>query len=471
MFMPLQLKVEDRLCVVVGGGRVAARKCRALLEHGARIRVVAPALTTDDAWSSERVEVALRIYEPALLKGSFLVIAATDDGQTNARVERDARVAGLLVMRVDSPEDSDFIFPACLRRGAFTLSFGTDGTAPTLATVLRDDALQCCGEEYEKLCSLASVARHEPGWRDLDTNGRRDAIRRLARSTVANYPWTQEPAEVESDFPAPQTPRYFALGHVYLVGAGPGDPGLITVKGVECLRAATVVIHDALANPVLLDMYCAGAERLDVSKRKGMCQHMQPEINAMMIECARRGEVVVRLKGGDPMIFGRVGEEARALAGAGIPFEIVPGISSLASVPAYAGIPVTDREFGAHSLGIYSLHLRNGKGLSDEQWRKMANGPDTLVLFMGMTVIAEAVKHLTANGLPGSTPIALITQGTTDNQDQVFATLDTIVSEIAGRKLEGPGLIVIGNVVKAAPAMTWRYIAQKELEPAAVPCT
>jgi uroporphyrin-III C-methyltransferase/precorrin-2 dehydrogenase/sirohydrochlorin ferrochelatase len=468
MFLPLHLKVEDRLCVVVGGGKVAARKCRALLDHGAHVRVVATAFNADDTWSAEPVEVALSSYEATLLEGAFLVIAATDDGQTNARVERDARAAGRLVMRVDSPDDSDFIFPAWLRRGAFTVSFGTDGTAPTLATVLRDDAKAGFGEKYADLCRLASTARHEPGWRDLDTNGRRDAIRRLARSTVANYPWATQPADVESDFAAMETQPYFAPGHVYLVGAGPGDPGLITVKGVECLRAATVVIHDALANPVLLDMYCAGAERLDVSKRKGMCQHMQPEINAMMIECARRGEVVVRLKGGDPMIFGRVGEEARALAGAGIPFAIVPGISSLASVPAYAGIPVTDREFGAHSLGIYSLHLRNGKGLSDEQWRKMANGPDTLVLFMGMTVIGEAVRNLTANGLPGSTPIALITQGTTDHQRQVFATLDTIVAEIDGMELEGPGLIVIGNVVKAAPAMTWRHVAQEAKELATV---
>jgi uroporphyrin-III C-methyltransferase / precorrin-2 dehydrogenase / sirohydrochlorin ferrochelatase len=315
------------------------------------------------------------------------------------------------------------------------------------------------------------MARHEPGWRDLDTNGRRDAIRRLVRSTIPNYPWTTRRATGETEFAAMEMRRYFAPGHVYLVGAGPGDPGLITVKGAECLRAATVVIHDALANPALLDMYCAGAERLDVSKRKGLCQHMQPEINDMMIECARRGEVVVRLKGGDPMIFGRVGEEARALAGAGIPFEIVPGISSLASVPAYAGIPVTDREFGAHSLGIYSLHLRNGKRLSDEQWRKMANGPDTLVLFMGMTVISEAATNLVANGLPGSTPIALITQGTTENQRQVFATLDTIVAAIEGMELEGPGLIVIGNVVKAAPAMTWRHLTRRVTDFAAVLCT
>jgi uroporphyrin-III C-methyltransferase/precorrin-2 dehydrogenase/sirohydrochlorin ferrochelatase len=264
-----------------------------------------------------------------------------------------------------------------------------------------------------------------------------------------------------------ETPRYFKPGHVYLVGAGPGDPGLITVKAVECLRVATVVIHDALSNPVLLDMYCPGVKRIDVSKRKGMCQHMQPEINAMMIECALRGEVVVRLKGGDPMIFGRVGEEARALAQAGVPFDIVPGISSLSGVPAYAGIPITDREFGAHSLGIYSLHLRNGKGLSAEQWQKMAHGPDTLVLFMGMTVLSEAVGRLMDNGMVGTTPIALITQGTMEKQRQYVGTLDTIVAEIGDQRLEGPGLIVIGNVVKAAPAMAWKPVVEIE-EPAAL---
>jgi uroporphyrin-III C-methyltransferase / precorrin-2 dehydrogenase / sirohydrochlorin ferrochelatase len=469
MFLPLQVNVTDRLCVVVGGGKVASRKCRILLDHGARVRVVAPALVADEIWDAERIEVVHGAYTSDSLEDCFLAIAATNDADTNARVEHDARAAGLLVMRVDSPDGGDFVFPASLRRGAFTLSFGTDGTAPTLATALRDDAKQHVGDEYAELCDKAVAARQQTGWRDLDIESRRDAIRLLVQSTVPDYPWSADGRNAEDVPSAVGTLQPFTPGHVYLIGAGPGDPGLITVKAVECLRAATVVIHDALANAVLLDMYCQGAERLDVSKRKGMHSHMQPEINAMMIEYARRGDIVVRLKGGDPMIFGRVGEEARALAGAGIPFEIIPGISSLASVPAYAGIPVTDREYGGHSLGIYSLHLRNGKLLSDEQWRKMANGPDTLVLFMGMTVIAEAVENLTSNGLPGSTPIALITQGTTQHQQEFFATLDTIVATLAGLELEGPGLIVIGNVVKAAKVMAWRHATERELSLVAVP--
>jgi uroporphyrin-III C-methyltransferase / precorrin-2 dehydrogenase / sirohydrochlorin ferrochelatase len=468
MFLPLELRVEGRLCVVVGGGKVASRKCRSLLDHGAQVRVVAPALFADEIWDAPRIEILHGAYEPTCLQGAFLAIAATDDAKANTRVESDARAAGILVMRVDSVEDSDFVFPAWLRRGDFTLSFGTDGTAPTLSTVLRNEAAQCFGEQYADLCDRAAAARKAPGWKELGCGGRREAIHQLTQSVIRSYPWTVEKARGNELSRNPEIAYDFVSGHVYLVGAGPGDPGLITVKGVACLRAATVVIHDALANPALLDMYCAGAERIDVSKRKGMHSHMQPEINSMMIERAQRGEVVARLKGGDPMIFGRVGEEARALTQAGILFEIIPGISSLASVPAYAGIPVTDREYGAHSLGIYSLHLRNGKLLSEEQWRRMANGPDTLVLFMGMTVIAEAAQNLTRHGMPGSTSIALITQGTTEQQREVFATLDTIGSTIAGLKLEGPGLIVIGNVVTAASVMNWRHPAQREEDLAVV---
>ncbi len=455
MFLPLQLKVEGRLCVVVGGGKVAARKCRSLLEHGARLRVVAPVLAPDEIWDAEQIEIVHGVYDASCLQGSFLVIAATNDGEINGRVERDARDAGVLVMRVDSVDDSDFVFPAWLRRGSFSISFGTDGAAPTLATVMRNDAQQYFDANYADLCDRAAAARKQPAWGELNCTGRHDVIRHMVQA-MPGYPLAGENTTAPVATNAPN----FAPGHVYLVGAGPGDPGLITVKAVQCLRAATVVIHDALANPILLDMYCRGTRRLDVSKRKGLHNHMQPEINAMMIDCARQGDIVVRLKGGDPMIFGRVGEEARALAGAAVPFEIVPGISSLASVPAYAGIPITDREFGGHSVGIYSLHLRNGKGLSQEQWKKMANGPDTLVLFMGMTVLGEAVDNLMRNGMPGSTPIALITQGTTDHQREIFSTLDTIVATVADMVLEGPGLIVIGDVVKAAATMSWRSVAQ-----------
>ena len=206
---------------------------------------------------------------------------------------------------------------------------------------------------------------------------------------------------------------------------------------------------------MLLELCCAGTERVDVGKRKGCHLHMQPQINALLIDWARRGHTVVRLKGGDPAIFGRGGEEARALAAAGIPFEIVPGISSISAVPIYAGIPLTDREYGSSSFGVYSLHLRGGRRLSDEQWHKMADGPDTLILLMGISAIDQVVEKLIRYGRPGSTPITILLEGTTSRQRTIIATLDTILEQVRGAFLEGPGLIVVGNVVQAAEQMQW----------------
>ncbi len=188
MFLPLQLKVEGRLCVVVGGGKVAARKCRALLEHGAHLRVVAPALIAEEIWDAEHLEVVHGAYDPSCLQNAFLVIAATNDAEINSRVEHDARNAGLLVMRVDSLDDSDFVFPAWLRRGSLTIAFGTDGTAPTLSTVMRNDAKECFGDEYADLCDRAATARELPEWGKLNCTGRHDAIRHMVQAMLPDYP-------------------------------------------------------------------------------------------------------------------------------------------------------------------------------------------------------------------------------------------------------------------------------------------
>lgn len=448
MFLPIGLNVDGKLCLLVGGGAIAAHKCQTLLEHGARVRVVALAFNDDPAWLHDNVERIHSAYETKCLIGVSLVIAATSDPHVNQQIVQDSRAANLFALCVDSPQECDWIMPATLRRGDFTASFGTDGVFPALAARVKRDASSIFGEDLARLCKDARRLR-EFG-REENRQRRNTSLHELAdsldefwylvgvRGLGVNHPDT-------SDSP----------GKVYLVGAGPGDAGLITVKGAECLRAATVVIHDALANSELLDMYCGGALRIDVSKRKGMCLHMQPEINQMLIDWAHRGHTVVRLKGGDPMIFGRGGEEARALAGAGIDFEIVPGVSSLSAVPAYAGIPVTDREYGAASVGIYSLHRKSGGGLTDEEWRRMAQGPETLVLFMGMTLLATAVAKLLQYGRKADTPIALITQGTMADQREVVATLKTILECGGLNELPGPGLIVVGNVVQATSRMRW----------------
>jgi uroporphyrin-III C-methyltransferase len=245
-------------------------------------------------------------------------------------------------------------------------------------------------------------------------------------------------------------------GKVSLIGAGPGDPGLITVKGAACLQAADVVLFDAIANPLLVTRYATHAEKINVGKRKGNCKYSQEDIIRLMLDLARQGRKVARLKGGDPTIFGRGGEEARALFAAGIPFEIVPGVSCVAAAPAYAGIPITDREYGS-SFGVYTIHKKNGAGLSEEQWRRMAEGADTLVLLMGKTMLSTVAEKLVHQGRPPTTPVALITDGTTCRQKCFIGTLATIVEKVEREAdgNEGPGMIVIGEVVSAFPEMQW----------------
>jgi len=460
MFLPLNIRVDKRLCVIVGAGPIAKHKCCKLLEHGASVRVVATAIEPCDLWQSERVELIERPYDRQVLCGALLAIAATDDPKINALVAADARAVGIPTLRVDSLADSDFTLPATLRRGCFTVSFSTDGHLPALASRLRAEAEHRFGREHDDLCRIADSLRERPEWLNLTPHEQQAILRRLANSSALDLLRRGEEIEALKEAGAAlaglgDSSAGSTHGKVFLVGAGPGDPGLISVKGAECLRRCTVVVHDALANPRLLELCSAAAERVDVGKRKGCHLHMQPQINALLIELARRGHTVVRLKGGDPTIFGRGGEEARALAAAGIPFEIVPGISSISAVPIYAGIPLTDREYGSSSFGVYSLHLRGGRRLSDEQWQKMADGPDTLVFLMGISAVDEVVEQLIRYGRPHSTPIAILLEGTTSRQRTFVATLGTIQEQVRDASLRGPGLIVVGDVVKAAKKMPW----------------
>lgn len=512
MSLPVNLRLEGRLCVVIGGGSVAKRKCLKLLEFGARVRVVAPVFHDwHEIQSRAGIELVRHSFVREDLVGAFLVIAATDDPEVNRQVASTAREMGILVQQVDAPESSDLIFPATLRRGDLTISFATDGSIPALATKLKEDAATHFGPAYEEFCILARSLRKEarnllppPARRELMkelvhsevlsllSRGERDLAYRNASEmlncflahTAREQPSPENSLSPECTPPekpsleglspqertrtrksapgffpcgsasAPVSPGRNHQGKVFLVGAGPGDPGLLTVKGAECLRKAEAVLYDCMANPVLLEIYSPRAELINVSKRKGCCQRTQGEIIALLIEKAREGKTVVRLKGGDPMIFGRGGEEARALQRAGIAYEIVPGVSSVAAVPAYAGIPVTDREFSS-SLGVYTAHRKGGVSISDEKWKSIAQGPDTLVFLMGKTRCTALVEKLIEFGRPPSTPIAVIYYGTTSRQARVVGTLETILTQMEGEEAPGPGLIVVGEVIRAIPEMDW----------------
>lgn len=243
-------------------------------------------------------------------------------------------------------------------------------------------------------------------------------------------------------------------GKVYLVGAGPGDPDLITVKGLRCLRGAEVVVYDHLANAVLLDEVPAPAPRIFVGKQAGRCALRQEEINALLIEQARLGRRVVRLKGGDPCVFGRGGEEALALAGAGIAFEIVPGISSAIAVPAYAGIPVTQRG-QAGVLTIVTGHEATDGSPSPVDWQALARIDGTLVILMGMSTLPAISRQLREAGMSPTLPAAVIEQGTLPRQRLVVSTLAEIAERAVSAGLRSPAVIVIGHVVNSSTALAW----------------
>jgi uroporphyrinogen III methyltransferase/synthase len=258
-----------------------------------------------------------------------------------------------------------------------------------------------------------------------------------------------------------------SAGRVYLVGAGPGDPGLMTVRGLAVLRRAEVVVYDRLVNPVLLDEAPETARRIFAGKHPGAHCLPQALINALLIEHARQGRVVVRLKGGDPFVFGRGGEEALALADAGIPFEVVPGVSAAVAVPAYAGIPLTHRGLGS-SFAVVTGHEDPDKGVTAVDWARLATAVDTIVVLMGGKSLPRIVTELVAHGRSAATPVALIRWGTTDAQETVIGTLADIVARAARARLDPPVLAVIGDVVRLRERLQWFEARGESLEAALV---
>jgi uroporphyrin-III C-methyltransferase len=362
-FVRVQLEVDHRKCLLVGGGAVALRKSHELVSSGASVRVVAREILPS-GWPPG-VELCPREFCEADAKSVSLVVIATDDSSKNEWIAEVSRKHGALIAKAEHECGS--------------------AAAPPLP---------------------------------LESNG---------------------------------------AGRVFLVGAGPGDPGLLTVKGVACLRIADTVFFDALVSPELLEMYCPQARRIGVRKRKGHWECTQAEINDLLVAHARRGEIVVRLKGGDPILFGRGSEEVRALHEAGIPFEVVSGVSSISAAPAYAGIAVTDREL-ASSVGIYSAHRRSGVEITDTEWHRMAEGPDTLLILMGKTRIALVTSKLVEHGRPPSTAAAMVFDGTLPSQFTVVGTLADLaarVSECCDIDSAAPALIVIGSAVQTRSWMGW----------------
>ena len=456
-FYPAFLDLRGRRVVVIGGGVVAEQKTLGLLEAGARVAVVSPETTErlDELAARQAIEVHRRPYRAGDLAGAWLAVAATDDRAVNRVVWAEAERHGVLLNAVDDLPYCSFIAPAVHREGDITVAISTAGKSPALAVRLRERIARQIGPAEARLCALLGELRPEVAARVPRARARTDVWYRIVDSDVIEFVRRGDVAGArrriddlldEVGRPSARLKSRLGPGIVYLVGAGPGDTDLITVKGLEVLRSAEVVVYDRLVHPALVAAAPPGAERVFVGKHPRGRHAEQEDINALLIDRATRGRVVVRLKGGDPFVFGRGAEECEVLRAAGIPVQVVPGVSSAIAAPGAAGIPVTHRRH-ASAFAVVTGHECDGA--SDLDWGALARMP-TLVVLMGLSALPEIAARLLAHGAHPDTPAAAIADGTLPTQRTVVGTLASIAAQVAAAGLEPPATVILGEVVRAA---------------------
>ena len=457
-YFPIFMNVEGRTCLVVGGGGVAARKVDMLLRAGARVVVVAPLLEAALAGLAARRGIIHRAacFAPEHLDGAVLAVAATDDLEVNTRVARHARLRGVPVNVVDDPGQCSFIMPAVVDRSPVLVAVSTGGASPTLSRWVRSRIESVLPTGLGNLATLAG--RYRDAVRRLipDIADRRRFWRTLVDGPVAELSFARRDGEAEAALQGAlhreEGGPHGNEGVVYLVGAGPGDPDLLTVRALRLIESADVIVHDSLVTDEILDFARRDAERIPVGKRRGRHTMAQHDINDLLIRLAGAGRRVIRLKGGDPFVFGRGGEEMEAVAAAGIACHAVPGITAATGCAAYAGIPLTHRDHASQCVFVTG-HGKDGDpdlDWPDLDWDGLARSAQTVVIYMGLNTLGRTASRMIAHGLPATTPAAVIDKGTTPDERVIIGTLADLAARAEAAGIEGPALIIVGDVVALA---------------------
>lgn len=496
-YFPVFFDLEGQKVLVVGGGDVALRKVSLLARTGAAITVVAPEVAPEvlQLAAAGKLALSMREFLPADLDGSRLVIVATSRRAINRWIANLCEARAIPVNVVDDRQASRFIMPAIIDRDPVLVAISTGGTSPVLARRLRERLEAFIPQSFGQLASWLRELRHAAMDRLRDSGERRHFFETLVDGAAARRFLAGDrrgAGLIAQQLLAGASGAPPAAGEVTLVGAGPGDPELLTIKALRALQDADVILYDRLVSDAVLDLARRDATRICVGKAPGgnafrsdaagvdvaggnatgvntagtdvaggnapagKCAALQntpqAQINSLLIEHARLGKRVVRLKGGDPFIFGRGGEELQALAAAGVRFAVVPGITAAVGCAAYAGIPLTHRDH-AHSVTFVTGHADPDGAEPD--WATLARVAHTAVFYMGLARLEHIVGRLLAHGATATTPAAVIAQGTTAAQRVVTATLGTLQQACAGANLQSPALLVIGDVVSLQGALAW----------------
>ncbi len=452
---PIFVDLRGRPVLVVGGGQVAERKVEALLGAGAQVRVGSPALTPGlrRQLATGRIAHLRGTFVEEWLDDAWLVIAATDDAAVNRSVASAAAARRLLVNVVDDVALSGFHVPAVVQRGPVQVAISSGGAAPMLARHLREKLETLLDDSLGALASLLARRRDAIRLRFPVLQARRQFFDRLLSGPLQRQLRHGQYSLAEAAFDTALNQSVATpSGSVALVGAGPGDPGLLTLSALRVLNEADVILHDRLVAPEVIALARRDAMRIDVGKQAGGRQMSQSQIQALMLEHARDGKRVVRLKGGDPFVFGRGGEELEFLRANGIDYEVVPGMTAAIACAAYAGVPLTHREH-AQSLRFVTAHCKDSLDTLD--WQSLAAARQTLAVYMGVSGLASLRSRLLANGRDPATPFALIENGSRPQQRVIVGTLATLCDRAATHAVQSPALLIFGEVAALAESLHW----------------
>lgn len=453
---PISLKLQQQPCLIVGGGHIAYRKAVLLHKAGAVIHVIAPDI---DANLLQLVEESQGQYIQALYPAQIqlndyrLVIAATDDYAVNTQVFEDCEALKILVNSVDDPPHCRFMVPAIVDRSPLVISVASNGTSPVLSRQIRTQLETSIPHGMGKLAEFSGKWRAAVKAKISNPDERRVFWEDLYASPLKEQVFHDNLVEadrlIEQALLEWKTPK----GEVYLVGAGPGDPELLTLKALRLMQQADVVIYDRLVSPAIMELCRRDATKIYVGKARSNHAVPQEGINALLVEYASKGQRVCRLKGGDPFIFGRGGEEIQELFAAGVPFQVVPGITAASGCSAYAGIPLTHRDY-AQSVRFLTGHLKEGS--PELPWDELVYQNQTLVLYMGLVGLEKICEKLIEHGQRPDMPVALISKGTTSEQKVVIGTLADIASKVEENHIQAPTLTIIGDVVSLREQLQWQ---------------
>lgn len=456
-FLPLFFKLTGKTCLVIGGGEVAVRKAGMLVSANAQVHVVAKAMTQSMTHFIEKHDCTYRLGEfiASDLDEVQLVIAATDNKVLNETISQLANARNLPVNVVDNPPLCSFILPAIIDRSPIVVAVSSGGKSPVLARLIRARLETLIPSAYGELATLVGSYREAVKQKFVSINQRRGFWESVLQGPVAELVFARKPEQarnlLEKEL-TQQSARANNTGEVYLVGGGPGDPDLLTFRALRLMQQADVVLYDRLVSERVRELCRRDAQMIHVGKARDKHTVPQEDITKMLVRLAKEGHRVCRLKGGDPFIFGRGGEEIELLAKENIPFQVVPGITAASGCAAYAGIPLTHRDY-SQSVRFVTGHLKDGA--PDLDWKGLIQPRQTLVFYMGLVGLESICGKLVQHGMDSQTPIALVQKGTTLDQRVYTGTLESMPSDIKEEDIQPPTLIIVGDVVKLHNALSW----------------